>query len=110
MSRETSQEFQSFEADESQETRRIREEQASKKRKDDIEFLKNRKCFKDLIEGREDVFKDCEQFMKNYIFGNVALGSPITADFIAGYKLALEMFTAIPELYDVKARELGGIE
>ena len=84
-----------------------REQLASERKREAIEFLKTRKMFKNLLPTDEAIknFKDC----KDYLFLNVVIpqiGISITADYANGYKNALEGILNIVEQYNTKVREV----
>lgn len=79
----------------------------SEKRKADEKFLKQTKCFKDLLIGREEIYEDCKDYLIKYFFSNVDFGKPITADFLIGARYVLDMFTEISEKWGETFKELG---
>lgn len=82
------------------------QEAVSKKREETLNFLKTRRIFKDMLNGREDLFRQCKEFLYvNAVIQHVDLGGPISADFIAGFRYALETMESVASTYDVKLKE-----
>lgn len=107
MNEEMSTMFAQEEKAESEEVRKAREDALRAKRKADEKFLNECKCFKDFMLGKEREFQACKDYMIKYIFSTVQLGGVITTDFVAGIRMALEMFEELPGKWDDTFARLG---
>lgn len=63
-------------------------------------FIETRKIFADLLEGREDLFKQCREFLiLNTLIPEIGINDLVDAKFAAGYRLALETIEAVAKQY-----------
>lgn len=70
------------------------------KREAAIDFLKTRRIFKDLLENRTDLMKECKDYLLlNVLVPQIGLNDFVNADFANGYRNALESFEAIYNKY-----------
>ena len=77
------------------------------KRQADVKFLKECKCFKDLITGREKEFEECKEYIIHYIYRLIQANGQLNTDFFAGMRLVLEIFEELPGKYDYTVANLG---
>lgn len=91
----------------SDEERKYRQELLAEKRRADEKFLNECKCFKDLIMGREKELAECRKFIEHYVFNLVQLGGAVNSDFLAGMRMAIEMFEELPAKWDNTFARLG---
>lgn len=81
-----------------------------KKKEQALDFLKTRRIFKDMLDGREDLFKQCKEFLfLNSLIPQVEIGGVVTADFIAGFRYALETFEVVARKYDDYREQYGNM-
>lgn len=107
MNEEMREMFEEANVAENEEVRKAREEGLRAKRKADEKFLSECKCFKDFMMGKEKEFKVCADYIAKYMFRTVQLGGVVTADFLAGVRMCLEMFEELPGKWDRAFEELG---
>lgn len=71
------------------------------KQKEALEFLETRKIFVELLEGREDLFKQCKEFLfLNALVPNIGLNQYVNGDYAKGYRDALETFPTVLANYN----------
>ena len=70
------------------------------KRKEYEKFLKEAKCFKDFMMGKEKEYAECKAFLQRYMFELIQLSGPINTDFLAGMRMVIEMFEELPSKWD----------
>lgn len=63
-------------------------------------FLTECRCFKDFMMGKEKEFAQCKSYIQKYMFELVQLGGAINSDFLAGMRMAVEMFEELPLKWD----------
>ena len=69
-------------------------------------FLVECRCFKDFMTGKEKEFAQCKEYIQKYMFNLCQLGGAINVDFIAGVRMAVEMFEELPGKWDNTFAEL----
>ena len=73
---------------------------ASQRKEEALNYLKTRRIFKDMLDGREELFKTCKEYLFIHaLVEQTDLGGNITSDFIAGFRYALETFEAVNSKY-----------
>lgn len=77
-------------------TNSIREKAELEKRREYEKFLKEAKCFKDFMLGKEKEYAECKAFLQKYMFNLIQLGGQINTDFLAGMRMVIEMFEELP--------------
>ena len=88
-------------AEEKQQEEKQRADTATlEKKQEALNFLKTRRIFKDLLDGREDLFKQCKEYLLlNVLLPQVGANELTDAHFCAGYRIALETFEAVMSAY-----------
>lgn len=104
MNVETSQAFKQL-SEEEMEEQRI--EEAEKRREYIKKYLKDNKCFKDFMMGREEQFEEIETKVMKTIFSEMNFGTPINGDHVIGAKIVLDMLKGTPKAWDARYAELG---
>lgn len=107
MNEEMAQMFENATAVENEEIAEVKRKAVLEKRKANEKFLNECKCFKDLLLGKEKEFKECKDYIVNYMFNLIQLGGPINADFVAGVRMCLEMLEELPGKWDRTFENLG---
>lgn len=82
--------------------------------KDCTDFIKTRQIFKDLVSGREELFKKCiDYYFLTQLVPAINRNAMCNADYIAGFRDGAEMFLSVANVYDSKVEKLeqlkGGI-
>ena len=91
-----------------QEAKALEDAKALEKKKEALNFLKTRKIFNDLLKGKEEVFKECKDYLLlNVLLPQVGGNDLVDAHFVAGYRLALETFEEIVAIYKRYENEYG---
>ena len=70
----------------------VRAKAEMEKRKANEKFLKEARCFKDFMMGKEKEYGECKAFLQRYMFELIQLGGQINTDFLAGMRMVIEMF------------------
>lgn len=106
-----------FEETQRVKTSRIKDQQAKveledakalEKKKEALNFLKTRRIFKDLLDSREETFKQCKDFMLlDVLLPQVGGNDLVDAHFVAGYRIALETFEQVLQTYKRYEKEYG---
>ena len=100
-------EAQMFETKESEAAAEARAKANAEKKEAYKKFLVECRCFKDFMMGKEKEFAQCKEYIQKYMFNLCQLGGAINVDFIAGVRMAVEMFEELPGKWDKTFAELG---